>query len=532
MTTTLSYPRPWQRYFTFNTDHKVIGIQYLVTTFVFFLIGGVLAMLIRAELITPDLNLVDRPLYNGLFTLHGTIMIFLWIIPALAGLANYLVPLMIGAQDMAFPRLNALAFWLIPPAGILLMASFLLPSGTAQAGWWSYPPVSLQNPSGFWVNGQFIWLISLILLGLSSIMGGVNFVTTIVKLRAPGMGYFRLPVFVWTVLSAQLLQLFCLPSLTGGAILLLFDLAVGTGFFVPERGGNPVLYEHMFWFYSHPAVYVMVLPVFGIFSEILPAFARKPLFGYKAVALSAFGISIVSTMVWVHHMFASGTPGWMRSLFMFSTVLVAVPTGVKVFAWTATVWRGRLHLKTPMLFALGAIVNFLIGGITGVMLGLVPFDIHVNNTYFVVGHFHYVVFNTITMGIFAGIYYWFPKITGRQYVEGWGQLHFWLTFVAANLTFFPMLGLGLQGMVRRVSSYPPQFLTGNVVSSVGAFLLGVSTLPFVVNIIGSWLAGQPAKANPWHATGLEWSVPSPPPEENFEEIPTVTGGPYGYGSSR
>ncbi|MBA3922950.1 MAG: cytochrome c oxidase subunit I [Nostocaceae cyanobacterium] len=521
-------PNRW-RYFSFSTDHKVIGIQYMVTSFVFFLIAGLFSMLMRAELLTPELNLLSRPLYNGLFTLHGTMMIFLWIIPCLVGLANYLVPLMIGARDMAFPRLNAIAFWLIPPTGIFLLSSFLLPSGTAQAGWWSYPPVSIQNPSGHLFNGELFWILSVALLGISSIMGGVNFVTTIVRLRAPGMTYFRMPIFVWTVLSAQLLQLFCLPSLTGAAILLFFDLAFGTSFFDPFKEGSPVLYQHLFWFYSHPAVYVMVLPALGIFSEIIPAFSRNPLFGYISVALASFGIAIVSIFVWVHHMFASGTPGWMRMLFMFTTMLVAVPTGVKVFAWTATIWKGKLHMETPMLFALAGIIMFLFGGITGVMLGSVPFDLHVNNTYFVVGHFHYIVFNTITMAIYAAMYFWFPKITGRMYAEGWGKIHFALTFIGANLTFFPMHPLGLQGMVRRVSSYNPQYQELNIVASLGGFLLGISTLPFIVNIVASWLQGKRAPNNPWHATGLEWTTSSPPPVENFEEIPIVTLPPYSYG---
>ncbi len=522
----------WRRYLGFSTDHKVIGIQYLVTSFIFFLIAGLLSMIIRGELITPKLDLVDRPVYNGLFTLHGTMMIFLWIIPTLVGLANYLVPLMIGARDMAFPVLNGIAFWIIPPAGILLLLSFLLPSGTAQAGWWSYPPVSIQNPSGDLINGEFIWLLSVASLGISSIMGGVNFVTTIVRMRAPGMTWFRMPIFVWTVLSAQLLQLFCLPSLTGAAVLLFFDLALGTTFFNPFKQGSPILYQHLFWFYSHPAVYVMALPAFGIFSEIIPAFSRKPLFGYKSVAIASFGIAVVSIFVWVHHMFASGTPGWMRMLFMFSTMLVAVPTGVKVFAWTATVWRGKLHMETPMLFATAGVVMFLFAGITGVMLGATPFDLHVNNTYFVVGHFHYIVYNTITMAIFAAFYFWFPKITGRMYAEGWGKVHFWLTFIGANLTFFPMHPLGLQGMLRRVSSYDPQYQGWNVIASLGSFLLGMATLPFIINVIGSLLQGQKAPNNPWHATGLEWTVSSPPPVENFEEIPVVTEAPYGYGKSK
>lgn len=520
----------WQEYFSFNTDHKVIGIQYLVTTFIFFLIAGLLSMMIRGELITPLSDLVDRNLYNGLFTLHGTMMIFLWIIPSQVGLANYLIPLMIGAKDMAFPRLNAIAFWIIPVAGILLLSSFFLPSGTAQAGWWSYPPISIQNPSGYPINGETIWLLSIILLGISSIMGGVNFITTIIRMRAPGMHWFRMPIFVWTVLSAQLLQLFCLPSLTGAGILLFFDLSFGTNFFKPSAGGDPILYQHLFWFYSHPAVYVMVLPAFGVFSEIIPAFTRNPLFGYRSVAVASLGISIVSTFVWVHHMFASGTPSWMRILFMFSTMLVAVPTGIKVFAWTATIWKSKLHLDTPMLFALGGVVMFMLGGITGVMLGAVAFDLHVNNTYFIVGHFHYIVYNTITMGIFGAIYFWFPKITGRMYHEGWGKIHFWLTFIGANLTFFPMLPLGLQGMVRRISSYEPQYAGWNIIASLGAFLLGMATLPFIANLVASWLNGKLAPNNPWYATGLEWTTTSPPPKENFTTIPTVNLAPYSYGN--
>ncbi len=520
----------WE-YFSFSTDHKVIGIQYMVTTFIFFLIGGLLAMIIRGELITPQSDVVDRPLYNGLFTMHGTIMIFLWIIPFNAGLANYLVPLMIGARDMAFPVLNAIAFWMIPPGGILLLSSFLLPSGPPQAGWWSYPPISIQNPSGHLLNGEFIWILSLVIIGISSIMGGVNFITTILWMRAPGMTFFRMPIFVWAVLSSQLLQLFCLPSLTGGLILLFFDLSLGTNFFNSTQNGSPILYQHLFWFYSHPAVYVMVLPVFGIFSEILPAFSRNPLFGYRSVAIATIGLSVISTLVWVHHMFASATPGWMRMFFMFTTMLVAVPTGIKVFAWTATVWRGRLHLLTPMLFALGGVVMFVFAGITGVMLGSTPFDLHVNNTYFVVGHFHYVVYNTITMGIFAGIYFWFPKITGRMYAEGWGKIHFFLTFIGANLTFFPMHPLGLHGMLRRVSSYSPEYQWWNIVASLGSFLLGMSTLPFIANIVGSLLRGPKAEDNPWHATGLEWKTSSPPPKENFAEIPIVTEPPYHYNDS-
>lgn len=520
----------WRQYFSFSTDHKVIGVQYMVTTFIFFLIGGLLAMIIRAELLTPESNVVDRPLYNGLFTMHGTIMIFLWIIPFNAGISNYLVPLMIGARDMAFPLLNAISFWMIPPASILLLSSFLLPNGTAQAGWWSYPPVSIQVAPGQLINGEFIWIVSIVLIGISSIMGAVNFLTTIFWMRSPGMTFFRMPVFVWSVLSAQLLQLINLPALTGALILLLFDLSFGTQFFKPSDGGDPIIYQHLFWFYSHPAVYIMALPAFGIFAEILPAFSRNPLFGYRSVAIATLGIAFLSIFVWVHHMFTSATPGWMRMTFMFTSMLVAIPTGVKAFAWTATIWKSKLHLETPMLFAMGGAAMFIFGGVTGVMLAATPFDIHVNNTYFVVGHFHYIVFNTITMAIYAAIYFWFPKITGRMYAEGWGKLHFWFTFIGANITFFSMHPLGLQGMLRRVSSYDPRYQGWNVIASLGSFLLGVSTLPFIANIVASWLSGPRATDNPWQATGLEWTTSSPPPRDNFAEIPTVTRPPYDYGN--
>ena len=494
-------PTTWKTYFTFSTDHKVIGIQYIVTAFVFFLVGGIFAMIIRGELITPESDLVDRTVYNAMFTMHGTIMLFMWTFPVLAGLANYLVPLQIGARDMAFPRLNALAFWMVPVFGIILMASFLVPGGPAQSGWWSYPPVSTQNPTGLLFNGQFLWLISVALSGISSILGAVNIVTTIFRMRAPGMGFFKMPAYVWTVLSAQMIQLFGLPALTAGAVMLLFDLSVGTSFFDPAKGGDPVLYQHFFWFYSHPAVYVIILPVFGIFSEVFPVYSRKPLFGYKVVAVSSLIITGLSAVVWVHHMFASGTPSWMRMLFMFSTMLISVPTGIKVFAWVGTIWGGKLRLDTPMLFALGGFVMFVFAGITGIMLSSVPIDNHVNNTYFVVGHFHYVIYGAVVMGIYAAIYHWFPKMTGKMYHEGLGKLHFWLTFIGANLNFFPMHPLGLQGMPRRVASYDPQYLGWNVVASIGAFLLGMSTLPFLFNVLSSWIGGKKASDNPFRAIG-------------------------------
>ncbi|MBD2425892.1 cytochrome c oxidase subunit I [Phormidium sp. FACHB-1136] len=524
-------PENWWRFFTFSTDHKVIGIQYIVTAFVFFLIGGFLAMVMRGELITPEADLVDRTVYNALFTMHGTLMLFMWTFPVLNGLANYLVPLQIGARDMAFPRLNAVAFWLVPIFGVILMASFLVPGGPSQSGWWAYPPVSLQNPTGNLINGQALWLVAVALSGVSSIMGAVNIVTTIVRMRAPGMTFFKMPVFCWTVMAAQIIQLFGLPALTAGAVMLLFDLMVGTSFFDPAKGGDPVLYQHFFWFYSHPAVYVIMLPIFGVFSELFPVYARKPLFGYHVVAVSSFVITGLSGIVWVHHMFASGTPGWMRMLFMFTTMTISVPTGIKVFAWVATIWGGKLKLNTAMLFALGGMTMFVFAGITGIMLASTPVDIHVNNTYFVVGHFHYVLYGSMTMGMFAALYHWFPKMTGRMYYEGLGKLHFVLAFLGTNLNFLPMHPAGLMGMPRRVASYDPEFAFWNVLASLGGFLLGVSTLPFLLNMISSWVQGEKAPANPWRAIGLEWMVASPPPHENFDEIPTVIAEPYGYGKN-
>jgi cytochrome c oxidase subunit 1 len=524
-------PNNWKRFFSFSTDHKVIGIQYLVTSFFFFLVGGIFAMIIRGELITPEADLLDRAVYNAMFTMHGTVMLFLWTFPSLVGLSNYLVPLMIGAKDMAFPRLNAAAFWMVPAFGVVLMASFLVPGGPSQSGWWAYPPVSLQNPTGNLINGQVLWILAVAISGVSSIMGAVNFVTTIVRMRAPGMTWFRMPVFVWTVFAAQIIQLFGLPALTAGAVMLLFDLTIGTSFFDPAKGGDPVLFQHFFWFYSHPAVYVIILPIFGIFSEIFPVYARKPLFGYKVVAISSLIITGLSGIVWVHHMFASGTPGWMRMVFMATTMLISVPTGIKVFAWIATIWGGKLRLNTSMLFALGGLVMFVFAGVTGIMLASVPFDIHVNNTYFVVGHFHYVIYGAVVMGMYAALYHWFPKMTGRMYSEGLGKLHFVLTFIGTNLNFFPMHPLGLQGMPRRVASYDPEFAFWNVVASLGAFLLSISTLPFILNMIGSWVQGEAAPKNPWRAIGLEWLVSSPPTVENFEELPIVVAEPYGYGKT-
>jgi cytochrome c oxidase subunit 1 len=514
----------WYDYFTFNTDHKVIGIQYLVLAFVFYLIGGLLAVVMRMELSTPDPDVLDPSLYNAFMTNHGTIMIFLWIVPsAIGGFGNFLVPLLIGAKDMAFPRLNAIAFWLNPPAGLLLLSSFLF--GGAQAGWTSYPPLSTITAT----TAQAMWILAIALVGTSSILGSLNFIITILKLKAPTMRWDQLPLFCWAIMATSILALVSTPVLTAGLILLLFDLWFGTSFYDPANGGDVVLYQHLFWFYSHPAVYLMILPIFGIMSEVIPVHARKPIFGYKAIAYSSLAICLVGLFVWAHHMFTSGTPPWMRLFFTISTLMVAVPTGVKVFSWVATLWGGKIRLTSAMLFAVGLLAMFVMGGISGITLGTAPFDLHVHDTYYVVAHFHYVLFGGSVFGIYAGIYHWFPKMTGRMTNERLGQLHFVLTMIGTNLTFLPMHKLGLQAMPRRVAMYDPQSTALNQLCTFGAFVLAASVIPFAINLAWSWVKGAKAPANPWNGLTLEWTTSSPPLIENWETTPIVTHGPYDYG---
>jgi len=516
--------QPWWVYFTFSTDHKVIGIQYLVTTFIFYLIGGALAGLIRAELFTPEADVVGFEYYNGVFTIHATVMIFLWIVPALTGgFGNYLIPLMIGARDMAFPKLNAVAFWMIPPGGILLLLSFFV--DTPDAGWTSYPPLSLLTGA----VGQEIWILSILILGTSSILAAVNFLVTILRMRIPEMTMMDMPLFCWGMLATSILALIATPALAGALILLSFDLLAGTAFFNPTGGGDPVVYQHLFWFYSHPAVYIMILPVFGMISEILPVHARRPIFAYKAIAYSSMAICGLGLIVWAHHMFTSGTPNWMRIFFMIATMVIAVPTGIKVFSWLATLWGGKIRYTSAMLFGMGFVSMFVIGGLSGIILSSVPLDIHVHDTYFVVAHLHYVLFGGSVFGIFAGMYHWFPKITGRMYNETLGKIHFALTFIGFNLAFLPMHKLGLEGMPRRVAQYDPQFMTLNQICSIGTLILAISTFPFLYNMIVSWVAGPRASNNPWEALTLEWTTTSPPPVENFASEPILITGPYDYG---
>jgi cytochrome c oxidase subunit I len=515
----------WKDYFKVNTDHKVIGMQYLVTTLIFFVIGGMLALLVRAELAKPGTQYFDPQTYNGLFSVHASLMIFLFVIPAFAGLANFAVPLMLGAADMAFPRLNALSFWLLPIAGIMMLSSFVVPGGAFACGWTGYAPLcSTHQPLGaVFFNQGVQWA------GASSIMTALNFLVTIITMRAPGMTFWRMPLLVWANFTTSLLVVIATPFIAGSQFFSMFDHVMHTAFFDPGNGGYALGYQHIFWFYSHPAVYIMMLPGFGIVSEVIAVFSRKPIFGYRLMALSLMAIVVLGFSVWAHHMFVSGMAPWLRVPMMITTLLIAVPTGIKIFSWLATMWEGKLHFNTPMLFALGFLSMFVIGGLSGVMLGSVPIDIHVSDTYFIVAHIHYVLFGGSVFTIFAGMYYWFPKMTGRMYNERLGKLHFWLTFVGFNLTFFPMHLVGMEGMPRRVADYAPKFASLNMFISLSSFGLGLSTIVFLYNMITSWRSGPIAPSNPWRALTLEWQVSSPPPIFNFDEIPQVVGHPYEYG---
>ncbi|HEY7198209.1 MAG TPA: cytochrome c oxidase subunit I [Gaiellaceae bacterium] len=514
--------RKWQDYFRVNTDHKVIGVQYLVTTIFFFVAAGLMAMFMRAELAKPGMQFVDSETFNGLFSVHASLMIFLFIIPAFAGLGNYVIPLMIGAPDMAFPRLNALSFWLLPIAGLMMLSSFLV--GPFAAGWTNYVPLSEVAP-----HGNIFFQMAVQWAGASSIMTALNFLVTIITMRAPGMTFWRMPLLVWANFATSTLVVIATPFIAGSQFFILLDRVLHFNFFVPDNGGSVLAYQHIFWFYSHPAVYIMMLPGFGIASEVIAVFARKPIFGYRLMALSLMAILILGFSVWAHHMFVSGMANWLRIPMMVTSFLIAVPTGIKVFSWLATLWEGRLRFTTPMLFATGFVSMFVIGGLSGIYLASVPIDIDASDTYFVVAHIHYVLFGGSLFTIFAGIYYWFPKMTGRMYNEKLGKIHFWLTFVGFNVTFFPMHWLGLHGMPRRVADYAPQFGTLNFIISVASFFLGASTILFLYNMIVSWRRGPIAPGNPWRALTLEWQVSSPPPVFNFDAIPQVVGSPYEYG---
>ena len=512
----------WRDYFRVNTDHKVIGIQYLVIVFSFMVIAGVLAELVRVELSQPGQTITNGEGYNTLFSGHAALMIFLVIIPSFAGLANYVLPIMIGAKDMAFPRLNALSVWMLPPAGLMILMGVIL--GGYSSGWTAYAPLSEQAGTGttlFEVGVQFA--------GASSIMTAVNFLVTIITMRAPGMTIWRMPLLVWANATTSALVVFGTPFIAGSQFMTLFDRVMGTSFFVWTGGGDVISYQHIFWFYSHPAVYIMMLPGFGIISEVLATFSRKPIFGYRAVAFSTVAIAVLGFGVWAHHMFVSGMAPWLRIPMMVTTVIIAIPTGVKMFSWVATLWRGKLHMRTPMLWAIGFLFTFVIGGLSGVFLGTLPADIFASDTYYIVAHIHYVLFGGSVFTIFAGVYYWFPKMTGRMYNEKLGKWHFWLTFVGFNATFMPMHWLGLQGMPRRVADFDDRFATLNLLISIASVFMVAGTAVFFYNMITSWRSGPRAPWNPWHGRTLEWLVSSPPSLFNFDATPQVVGGPYQYG---
>jgi len=518
-------PRPkLSEYLRWSVDHKIIGTQYMATALFFFLIGGTLALLIRWELLTPALDFAATgSIYNSLFTMHATVMIFLWIIPFWAGIGNYIVPLQLGAKDMAFPWLNAFAFWLIIPAGILMLAGYFV--GPAEAGWTSYPPLSVL----FSGDGQTLWIISLHILGVSSILGAINFIVTIKNMRPESMGWFQMPLFAWAQLATSLIQILGVPFLAGGLTLLLLDRVAGTAFFDPSRGGDVLVWQNIFWFYSHPAVYVMVLPGMGVLSEVISVHSRKPIFGYKAIAFSSMGIALVGFTVWAHHMFTSLSPS-LRIPFMVTSFIIAIPTGIKIFSWLATMWGGKIRFNSAMLFSVGFLSQFVIGGITGMMLGAIPLDIHMHDTYFVVSHFHFVLFGGSVFAIYSSIYHWFPKVTGRMLDERLGKIHFYVTYVSFFLTFFPQHIVGMQGMPRRVAEYAPEFQTMNIIISISAFVLGISTFIILFNMWWSMNHGKIAGPNPWRALTLEWQTSSPPPSYNFKGEVVPFEDPYGYGT--
>jgi cytochrome c oxidase subunit 1 len=500
-----------------TVDHKRIGILYGVTAFAFFLVGGLEALLIRMQLARPNGTVVSADAYNQIFTMHGLTMIFLVVMPLSAAFFNYMLPLMIGARDVAFPRLNAFSYWLFLFGGLFLYSSFLL-GGAPAGGWFGYAPLSLEPASH-----MHMYALGLIILGISSTVAAVNFAVTIINMRAPGMSLFRMPVFVWMTFVVSFLLIFALPVVTVGLVELFFDLQYGTNFFRVAGGGDPVLWQHLFWLFGHPEVYILILPAMGIVSEVLPVFSRKPLFGYPVVVLSGIAIGLMGWGVWAHHMFAVGLGPVANSAFALSTMFIAVPTGVKIFNWLATLWGGDIRFRTPLLFSLGFIAMFIIGGLSGVTHAVVPADYQQSDTYYIVAHFHYVLFGGSIFGLFAGIYYWWPKITGRMLSEAVGKVHFWLMLIGFNLTFGPMHILGLEGMPRRIYRYQPGlgFDFWNMVATIGAFLIAASFLVFLYNAVRSFRRGEVAGADPWDARTLEWATPSPPPPHNFDEVPVV-----------
>jgi cytochrome c oxidase subunit 1 len=505
-----------------TVDHKKIGVLYLVTSIIFLLVAGVLALVIRAELAFPELQFVDEGFYNQLFTMHGTGMIFFAIVPLGIGFANYVMPLQLGAPDVAFPRLNALTYWLYLGGGLIAFSGFLTAGGAAAFGWYGYTPLSTETYSPG--AGGSLWIMGLILSGTSGILGAVNFIATIFTMRAPGLTMFRMSIFTWNILVTSLLIILTFPVLTAALVLLFIDrTAAGGAFFGPQEGANSILWQHLFWFFGHPEVYIMALPFFGVVSEIVPVFSGKRIFGYRALVFATILIGAYSFSVWAHHMFTTGA---VSNLFFGATsFLIAVPTGVKFFTWIATMWRGRIRITVPMLFIFGFLFQFLIGGITGVFLASPPIDYQVQDTYYVVAHMHYVLFGGSAFAAFAAFYFWIPKISGRMLDATMGKLHFWTLVLGFNLTFFPMHILGLQGMARRVADYPdePGWTLLNVLASIGSVFIALAVLLFAWNVIRSvWMGrGEPAGDDPWRANSLEWATTSPPPHHNFHSLPRI-----------
>ena len=517
----------WYSWVT-TVDHKKIGIMYGVTAFVFFLLGGLEALALRAQLATPNANVLNAEVYNQFFTMHGITMIFLVIMPMGVAFFNYMVPLMIGARDVAFPRLNALSYWIFLFGGIFIYSSFFL-GGAPDGGWFGYAPLSTQAgqeaASGFADHGMSFYAVGLQFLGIASLAGAVNFIVTILNMRAPGMTLMRMPIFIWMTLVVSFLLLFAMPIIAVALFELMFDRLFGTAFFATAAGGDPILWQHLFWLFGHPEVYILILPAMGIVSEVLPTFSRKPIFGYAAVVFAGIAIGFMGWGVWAHHMFAAGLGPVANAAFALSTMFIAVPTGVKIFNWIGTMWGGSLRFNTSMLFSVGFIAMFIIGGLSGVTHAIVPHDAQQTDTYYVVAHFHYVLFGGALFGIMSGLYYWWPKIFGHRLSEKIGKVNFWLWFIGFNLTFAPMHLVGLQGMPRRIYTYPDGmgWNLWNMLETIGAFVIAVATLIFLFNVAVSRRKGRDeAGADPWDARTVEWSIPSPPPEYNFAEIPVIT----------
>lgn len=506
-----------------TTDHKRIGILYMVSITLFFIVGGLAALLIRLELLTPASDLVARPVYNRLFTIHGVVMVWFFLIPSIPNvLGNFLIPMMIGARDLAFPRINLASWYLFMVGGSLALAAVVL--GGVDTGWTFYPPYS----SRFAQNAVFLALLGILTSGFSSIFTGLNFIVTIHTMRTPGLKWMRLPLFVWSHYATSLILVLATPVLAITLLLVAAERILGVGIFDPRIGGDPVLFQHFFWFYSHPAVYIMILPGFAVISEIIPCFSRMPIFGYRFIAFSSLAIALIGFAVWGHHMFVAGQSPYASLIFSIFSFIVAVPSSIKVFAWTFTLRRGRIFLKTPMIYALGFIGLFTIGGLTGLMLSAIAIDVHVHDTYFVVAHFHYIMVGGMLSAYLGGLHFWWPKMTGRGYPEGWGIFSAVLLFIGFNLTFFPQFIAGYYGMPRRYASYPEEYQVLNVLSTAGSSMLGLAyAIPLVYFL---WSLRQPPTAppNPWNARGLEWQTPSPPPTLNFTHAPAVPRKPYNY----